>query len=262
MFEIVIALTIASALIYGLRAGMISQDGSIVPPRVDADSLRIGILAALLALALLDFPYGLSLVAAVILHEAGHVLAYRLLGHGDARFRLLPMISKDPISTRKPATLQAEVFVHLMGAAFSIAPMVVALVAAGLLQDHAPAVARFLRILGSVIAAYNFINLLPLWPLDGGRCVNAIAHSLRANARHRAMVGLSAIASALAIGFQSPQLLVICMIGSGVFLFPEHLEIKQTAMPRRALALAAATYLAITATHLAGGAWLIEWFFF
>ncbi|HEX9858233.1 MAG TPA: hypothetical protein VGA75_07735, partial [Paracoccaceae bacterium] len=161
-----------------LRGGLGADGQSISLPEFDKDALKLGILAALLALNLLDLNYGLALIFAVITHEFGHVAASRFAGHRDAQFRLLPLFARRAISNQLPRSQESDFFITIMGAGISIAPMVTALVLAALTQDSLPMLSEPLRIFGSTMAALNFINLLPLWPLDGGRCLRMICQSL------------------------------------------------------------------------------------
>lgn len=241
--------------------GSLSADGqSISLPDFDKDALKLGVLAALLALYLLDLNYGLALITAVIIHEFGHVAAHRFAGHRDARFRLLPLFARRSISNQLPRSQESDFFISIMGAGISIAPMVTALVLAALTKDVLPAVSEHFRIFGSTMAALNFINLLPLWPLDGGRCLRMICQSLIPARTTQLTLAASAMAAALAVHAESGQLLLLVLLGAHAFFAPDDLKKTRPSMSRRHGLLALATYLAVASVHLTGGAWLIAWF--
>lgn len=261
MLEIAAILVICAAMVRVVEGGVIFAGGYVTRPKIDVESLRYGVLASLVALNLLGIEYGIALVSAVVLHEIGHVVAYRLMGHRDATFRLLPMLAMRPISQSAPRSEAHELFITLMGAGFSIAPMVTAMLMWQGADGLYPRLATGLHIFASTVAALNFINLLPLWPLDGGRLLRMLGRSLCPSWTTRLMLGASAIAAAVAIHMHSPQLLVICMLGVQALMKPEQFEGKGNAMPRRTALYGLVAYLAIGATHLVGGAWLLAWFF-
>jgi len=62
----------------------------------------IGGLSVLLAIYFFGPLAGLALVIVVVVHEYGHVAAFRVAGHGDATFRLIPLLGGVAISKRQP----------------------------------------------------------------------------------------------------------------------------------------------------------------
>lgn len=114
--------------------------------------------------------FAIALLIALGLHEAGHVLAHRMLGRGTSHFRLVPLLSEVPVQADPFRDEGQAFFVALMGAGFSLAPMVLSLALAAGMASSMPDVASFLLVLGTTIGAVNFIMLLPFQPLDGGRC--------------------------------------------------------------------------------------------
>ncbi len=261
MLEIAASLIICAMMVRVVQGGVVFAGGYANPPKIDTESLRYGVLASLFAVYLLDVDYGVALVAAVVMHEIGHVVAYRLMGHRDATFRLLPVLAMRPISQSAPRSEAHEMFIALMGAGFSIAPMVTAMLLSQGVEGAYPRFSSSLYIFASTVAALNFINLLPLWPLDGGRLLRMLGRSLCPSVTTRLMLAASAIAVAVALHMQSLQLLVICMLGLHALVKPEQFETKSAPMSRRIALYGLATYAAITATHLVGGAWLLAWFF-
>lgn len=261
MLEIAASLVICAMMARVVQGGAIFAGGYANPPRIDVESLRYGVLASLVALYLLDLDYGIALVSAVVMHEIGHVVAYRLMGHRDATFRLLPVLAMRPISQSAPRSEAHEFFIALMGAGFSIAPMVTAMLMSQGIESFYPRLATGLTIFASTVAALNFINLLPLWPLDGGRLLHMLGRSLCPSLTTRLLLGASAIAAAVALQMQSLQLVVICLLGIHALMNPEQFENKSAPMSHRTALYGLAAYVTITATHLVGGAWLLAWFF-
>jgi hypothetical protein len=121
---------------------------------------------------------GLSLVLALLIHEAGHFVGARACGVSDASFRLLPAFGG--IRPENPGfDRDDERFFHaLMGAGGSVAPMLLSVALWLALRETAPVAAEFFRALGLCLALVNTVNLLPFRPLDGGLCVEVISRSL------------------------------------------------------------------------------------
>ncbi len=92
----------------------------------DGVSVLFGFVTFTLAAAPLGTAFGFDILASLMLHELGHVLAYRMLGHSETRFRLVPLLTKLLISDQPLKTESEAFFVALMGPAFSLAPMTLA----------------------------------------------------------------------------------------------------------------------------------------
>lgn len=207
-------------------------------------------------------PHATGIVLGLILHELGHVAAYRMLGHREVVFRLLPMVANRPSSTSALRSDAEQAFVALMGAGLSIVPMVLIYAGGVLFEPQSGEALRLLTRAGGTIAALNALNLLPLWPLDGGHLLHLISRSLSKRAAPYALLASSAFATALATHVQSATLLFTCLLGALIFYRPEALEPKHPAMPQRTALLVALSWAFVLATHLAGGWWMLRWFLF
>lgn len=127
--------------------------------------------------AFLGSTFAISLLIALGLHEAGHVLAHRILGRGTSHFRLVPVLSEVPVQAEPFRDEGQAFFVALMGAGFSLAPMVLSLTLAAVLMPWAPDIAGFLLVFGATVGAVNFVMMLPFKPMDGGRCAAIAARN-------------------------------------------------------------------------------------
>jgi Zn-dependent protease len=110
-----------------------------------------------------------SLVAVLFLHEAGHFLAMKAFGYRDTTMFFLPMFGAAVTGKKEDASLSEKVWVLLAG------PLPGMVLGFGLM-----AAIRFYPELGwldhtaVMMVGLNLINLLPVYPLDGGK----IAHHL------------------------------------------------------------------------------------
>ena len=143
----------------------------------DPNAVGMGAVAIAVAIYFYGWAFGIALILAVALHEFGHVVAYRVCGHADARFRLIPILGGVAISNQLPASQDRAFFIALMGPAICLAPMTLAFALSDLIYPSAPVLSNFLYAFAMVLGSFNFFNLLPFWPLDGGRMVQILAQT-------------------------------------------------------------------------------------
>lgn len=118
----------------------------------------------------------ITLTVVIILHELGHMAAYRAFGHKRVRMIFVPLLGGIAIGSR-PYNSRFEIATcALMGAGMSaflvpLTTLVHELAASGILPRAAAAPALvFLLILG----AFNILNLLPMSRFDGGQVLRQI----------------------------------------------------------------------------------------
>jgi Zn-dependent protease len=165
-------------------------------------------------LATFAFAFGAGiaaiLVGALLVHEFGHLLAYRLIGQPWGRMVFLPFLGAVAVP-RIGFTTQAQlVFAALMGPGFSVLiPVLVAMHVLLSLPGQELAIA-----MGIVSVALNLFNLLPVEPLDGGLALRSIMG--RIAGRH-AQKGLLLVAMAIvAVGWHFEQVLFMIFGGLAV----------------------------------------------
>jgi Zn-dependent protease len=111
------------------------------------------------------------LTVTIVLHELGHMAAYRAFGHQRVRMIFVPLLGGIALGGR-PYNSQFEVAVcALMGAgmsAFLIPPVVALHDVAG--NTSGTILLVFLLILG----AFNLLNLLPMHRFDGGQVLRQV----------------------------------------------------------------------------------------
>ncbi len=185
--------------------------GWVALGHVFAGQTALGVLGALL--------FTLSVFAVVVLHELGHALMARRFGIRTRDITLLPIGGVARLE-RLPDSPRQELLVALAGPAVNVALALVLFVALRVLDI--PALAPLDAIGGSFLARLMWVNvslaifnLLPAFPMDGGRVLRAglamRLGSLQAT-RIAARVGKGmAVLLALAGLFLSPVLLLIAM---------------------------------------------------
>lgn len=119
------------------------------------------------------------LTLVIILHELGHMIAYRTFGHPSARMIFIPLLGGIAIGGRPYHTRFEVATCALMGAGVSamLVPILIAAhqSTASLVQskDFDGPILVFLVILG----AFNLLNLLPTYRFDGGQVLRQVFES-------------------------------------------------------------------------------------
>ena len=256
MFVSLVSLSFCVLTAFGLRGGLSAPR----PTGADWEGRVLAILAFGAACVLFGPLYGSAIVLSVMLHEFGHVAAYRVIGHDDARFRLLPLMGGVAISDRLPDTEEESFFVSLMGPGICLAPMVLAYALHGPVSGIDLRAGEFLWAFAITTGAMNFFNLLPLWPLDGGRCARNVVAAISPAAATQLSAIMAAALIAAAIAMQSVALVFFALMGAQSVLFAGGDFGQRRMSPRRAL-LALSAWIAVTATFAVGGWPVISWLF-
>ena len=251
MVSFLVTLGLLGGSLWALRGGYAGSGPGLRQTGLDPNALGLTAVAVIAAVWFFGWMYGAAFVLAVMLHEYGHVAAYRVCGHSDARFRLLPLLGGQAISSRLPSSHEEEAFITLMGPAFSLAPMLVLINTAHLLWQVSPTGATFCTILGLVMGGLNAFNLMPFWPLDGGRLLRILTYTFAPGAAQPVTLAMSALAGALAVITQSYFLFFFVLLGlSGLLQGGDVIHLQRRMSRRRGL-LALAAWVAATLVFVA-----------
>lgn len=152
-------------------------------------SAAVALATGVLTLATFALAFGWAfaglLVGALFVHEAGHLIAYRLIGQPWGRLVFLPFLGAIAVPRLALATQGQSVFSALMGPGFSV---ILPLAAAGLAwsgADH-----HMVVLTGIVAAGLNLFNLLPVEPLDGGVALRSILARLMGEKARFGLIGV------------------------------------------------------------------------
>ena len=207
---------------------------------------------------LFGIEFALALLAAWQLKELGHALGYRLAGHPEARLRLMPLPGCEKPTERTPESDLAALFVALMGPGLSLAPMVVAFALGEALATSAPALAHGARSFALAAGGLNFLALLPLWPLDGGRLMQLIVE-----ARFPRVSGLSAAALAaflvgLSVTLHSALLFLLALVGALALVRRPRRRPGRPRLTPAQVRIGFAAYFASLSAFFLGGWWVLR----
>jgi Zn-dependent protease len=155
----------------------------------------------------LGFIAALLLFVSVLLHELAHSLVARARGLPVKRITLFIFGGVSDLE-QEPQSPGVEFQIAIVGPLTSLVIGAVTLVAGNLIGPNAPLVAAVLTYLGVTNLLLGVFNLIPGFPLDGGRVLRAIiwrvTGSLRQATRAATLVG---------------QVIAYLFILAGVFLF-------------------------------------------
>ncbi|WP_372530033.1 site-2 protease family protein [Oricola sp.] len=198
-----------------------------------------------------------TLTVVVGMHELGHLVAFRIMGHQTARVIFLPLLGGIAIGGR-PYDRHFEVgFAALMGAGFSAFP-VAALTWVALGSDMPVVASGALAVVLMIMSLFNLGNLMPVWKFDGGQVLRQLFRTDRGMAAASFATLIIMTATGVAAGLPS-QVLVICgvviavisLLTSKTGVAPKTALRPMTNNERIALGLAFAAVLAIHAIALA-----------
>ncbi|MDQ7821273.1 MAG: site-2 protease family protein [Candidatus Eremiobacteraeota bacterium] len=118
----------------------------------------------------LSFHYSLSLLSLLILigvlfvHEMGHYVAMRLFHYRDVKVFFIPFLGAVTMGMQKEPKPMEKIVVSFMGPVPGII--------AGLLLCAVPSPPELMKETVLMLLVINYLNLLPLMPLDGGQIFN------------------------------------------------------------------------------------------
>ena len=147
---------------------------------------------ALVAMALsgwtimLSFEFAVTLLAILMFHEYGHMWAMKRFGIPTKGIYIIPFVGGIALGDR-PKTHWQELYIAMMGPVFGLGMSVAFFIGFVLTGNH------FVGLVASVSALINLVNLLPIYPLDGGRVVKALVYSGRSRFIYVGLVVISGL---------------------------------------------------------------------
>lgn len=207
------------------------ESGQSRPPRVVFEHPLVQSGLAILSTLLLWPFFGLTrdglllstlLTLVIILHELGHMAAYRAFGHKTVRMIFVPLLGGVAIGGRPYNSLFEVATCALMGAGMSafLIPVAIGLHQAAGNQVFASGTAILLFLL--ILGAFNLLNLLPMNRFDGGQVLRQVFHSRIGRIAGSFLITLIIAGVGWRIGLSTPALLaglavfaLLSMMGSG-----------------------------------------------
>lgn len=132
----------------------------------------LGVLSFVIYSLFFSWGFAALLIGSLVFHEYGHVWAMQWCGMEVRGIYLIPFVGGAAVPRSRPPSQAATVFIYLAGPAFGLA--LAAVTACGYLFTG------WTLLAGAAcwMAIFNLFNLLPIFPLDGGGVMRAIAYSV------------------------------------------------------------------------------------
>ena len=129
--------------------------------------------ASLLATAaafslLLGWEIGAIFVGLLVLHEFGHLLSFRMIGQPWGKIIFIPFLGGVAVSRVPHLRLGDDAFCAIMGAGLSVVALIPAIIVS-VWQVDSPGIVQMAYVMAAIAGGLNLLNLLPVFPLDGGR---------------------------------------------------------------------------------------------
>lgn len=141
-----------------------------MPPPLSAQ-LGIFLVSSIAFVMLAGFYWGwgfaLPILGVILFHEAGHWLAMRLLGYRNLQILMLPLVGGVTLGQESEERAAHRVLVSLMG---PLPGIILGSVILGLYGFGS----GWITTLGVMLLVVNYLNLLPILPLDGGQILKTL----------------------------------------------------------------------------------------
>lgn len=231
--------------ISALRGGFAAEQR--MATNITLNSLVLGVLSIAAAVWWTNsVAVGVAIVAGIAVHEYGHVAAFRAMGHSDARFRLVPFLGGVAISRKIPRNQLADFYIVFMGPGIMLMPLAISGVMASVFDGQ---IGYLAGIMFMVTGAINFFNLLPFWPLDGGRMTRGLLYAVSPWIADRATMVMS-IGLAIFAGIAGYYVIVVvALLGLRPAQLAGKVSRRQDPMTHNEALLGLIAYAAMAAAH-------------
>lgn len=172
--------------------------------------------ASLLATAagfslLLGWEIGAIFVGLLVLHEFGHLLSFRMIGQPWGKIIFIPFLGGVAVSRVPHLRLGDDAFCAIMGAGLSVVALIPAIIVT-VWQVDSPGIVQLAYVMAAIAGGLNLLNLLPVFPLDGGRVLRAVMQSFLPTHVRTAMFAVAGIVAIGGVVLHNPVLVAIAVV--------------------------------------------------
>ncbi len=155
--------------------------------------IKVALLAASVAVysVMFTLEFALALIGVLIFHEYGHLRAMKKCGLPTKGMYLIPFVGGLAVGDM-PKSRWQDVYISMMGPVFGLIMTLVFYVVYLVTDSH------FAGLVASTSALLNLFNLIPVYPLDGGRVIKSLVFSGRNYLALIALLSISALCFVLA----------------------------------------------------------------
>lgn len=207
----------------------------------------MSLLAFAYLLTQFSWQYAVVLALVILWHEYGHLLAYQLTGRTGNRMMLVPFFGGIAVAGAPHRNEFERAFCALMGPGIC-APLTLGAFALWY-YDVAPEYDLWFRAFFYFSSILNLLNLLPIYPLDGGQAAESFLRSYFPGSIGVHLSGLAVAGTVVlvALGFHQMALFVGLFSFFGLRNLPQHSHLPAMS-PAQAMAMVV-FYGLIAAAH-------------
>lgn len=212
-------------------------------------SAGVALVTGILSLATFVMAFGWIiaplLVVALLIHEFGHLLAYRLIGQPWGRLVFLPFLGAIAVPRLGFTTQGQIVFAAMMGPAFSVAVPLLAVFWVWL-DGPFPATAVMM---GIVACGLNLFNLLPVEPLDGGVVLRSVLAKIMGRWARFGLIGFGLLIVAGGFLIEQVLLIIFGLLALLMNIRPRTIDPGLEPMSRLQVVISAFSFMSVLAAY-------------
>jgi Zn-dependent protease len=199
---------------------------------------------------LMGWEIGVIFVGLLVLHELGHLISFRMIGQPWGKIIFMPFLGGVAVSRVPHLRLADDAFCAIMGAGLSVIALVPAILVT-MFDVGSDGFRHAAFIMAAIAGALNLLNLLPVFPLDGGRVLRAVLQSLLPGHVRSAMFFMAVAVAAAGVIYKNPILAAIAVVAffQSTRLGPARGDI--VLMNGTGALVMSVAYLALAAAHAA-----------
>jgi stage IV sporulation protein FB len=160
-----------------------------------------------------NIAYIAAITVVVIIHELGHLLAMKIFNYSNVKIFFIPLIGAFT-SGKKQEVSQKQLSIIILAG-----PLPGLIVACALYFVNKDMHSSTLKMLANCFLFINLFNLLPIYPLDGGRIIETLF--FKQNYYIRLVFGIISIVLLAVIFASASTIMVVVPIMMGIELFNE-----------------------------------------
>lgn len=192
------------------------ETGNATPGRSKGWASAVISGASLLATAaafslLLGWETGVIFVGLLVLHEFGHLISFRMIGQPWGKVIFIPFLGGVTVSRVPHLKLADDAFCAIMGAGLSMVALVPAIIMSTF-QVGSPGAVHLAYVIAAIAGGLNLLNLLPVFPLDGGRVLRAVMQSVLPGHVRNAMFMVAGMVAIGGVVLHNPVLVAIAVV--------------------------------------------------
>ncbi len=193
------------------------EHGKVCNRQARSAGSALSLFSALITVAtfalLIGWEMAVLLASILVIHELGHLISFRMVGQPWGRVMFVPFIGGVAVSRMRHTRLADDVFCALMGAGLSLILLLPAFYVYFSADIEAAGRYQTLALTGAALAgAINLLNLMPIFPLDGGRVMRAAFQSIAPTHVRHWMFAIAGLIGGAALMLQNSILAALAVI--------------------------------------------------